>query len=60
MLPMLEPVVGAERSQERLLESVLRRLTAHSLAEKAENDIAVLDVKTLERGDRHHCFHHPL
>ena len=60
VLAVLEPVVGAERAQERLLESVLGRLPAHPLAEEAEDDVAVLDVETLERGDRGHCFHHPL
>ena len=60
MLPVLEPVVGAERSQERLLESILGRLPAHSLAEEAEDHIAVLDVEMLERWNGGHCFHHPL
>jgi hypothetical protein len=60
MLAVLEPVVGPERAQERLLKGVLGRLATHSLAEEAEDDVAVLDVETLERGDRGHCFHHPL
>ena len=47
---MLEPVVGAECAQEGLLERVLGRLPAHPLAEEAEDDVAVLDVETLERG----------
>ena len=39
---------------------VFGRLPAHSLAEEAEDDVAVLDVEALERRDRGHCFHHPL
>ena len=60
MFPVLEPVVRAEGAQERLLKGVFGRLPAHSLAEEAKDDVAVLDVETLERGYRGHCFHHPL
>ena len=58
MLAVLEPVVGAKRAQERLLERVLGRLPAESPAEEAEHHVAVLDVEELERRDCCHCFHH--
>jgi len=57
---VLEPVVGAQCSQECLLEGILGRLPTHSLAEEAEDDVAVLDVKAFERRDGGHCLHHPL
>ena len=60
MLAVLEPVVGAQCSQECLLEGILGRLSTHSLAEEAEDDVAVLDVKAFERRDGGHCLHHPL
>jgi hypothetical protein len=60
VLAVLEPVVGPKRAQERLLERVLGRLTAQPLAEEAEDDVAMLDVEALERGDAGHGFHHPL
>jgi hypothetical protein len=60
VVPVLEPVVRSERAEKRLLECVLGRLSAHSLAEKAEDHVAVLDVETLERRDVGHGFHHPL
>ena len=60
MLAVLEPVVGAERAQERLLERVLGRLPAEPPAQEAEHDVAVLDVEALERRNGGHCFHHPL
>jgi len=59
VIAVLEPVVRAERAQERLLEGIFGRLSTHSLAEKAEDDVALLDVETLERRDGGHCFHHP-
>ena len=61
VLAVLEPVVRAQRAQERLLEGVLGGLPPEPPAEEAEHDVAVLDVEALERGDRgRHCFHHPL
>ncbi len=60
MVAMLEPIVGAECSQERLLEGVFRRLSAHSFTEEAEDDVAVLDVEALERRNGGHCLHHRL
>ena len=56
---VVEPVVGAECAQERLLERILGRLPAQPTAEEAEHDVAVLDVEALERGDGHGCLHHP-
>ena len=60
VLAVLEPVVASERPQERLLKGILGRLPAHTLAKETEDDVALLEVETLERGDRGHCFHHPL
>ena len=56
---MVEPVVRAQRAQERLLKRVLGGLAAQPAAQEAEHDVAVLDVERLERGDGHGCLHHP-
>ena len=58
VLAVLEPAVGAERPQERLLERVLGPIGAEPTAEKPEHLAAVLLVEALERGDRH-GLHHP-
>ena len=50
MLAVLEPVVGAKRAEERLLERVLGGLAAEPPAQEAEHHVAVLDVEELERG----------
>ena len=49
---MLEPVVGAQGAQERLLKGVLGGLRPEPPAEEAEHDVALLDVEALERRDR--------
>jgi hypothetical protein len=59
VLAMVEPVVGAERAQERLLERILGCLAAQPAAQEAEDHVAVPDVEALERGDGHGCLHHP-
>ena len=59
MLPVLEPVVGAQGAEKGLLERILRCLAGHPPAEEAEHDVSVLEVEALERRDRGHCFHHP-
>ena len=59
VLAVLEPVVGAQRAEERLLECIVRRVAGHPPAEKPEHDLAVLEVEALERRNRRHCFHHP-
>ena len=48
---MLEPVVGAQRAQERLLPRVLGAL-AEQPAQVAEHLVAVLEVEALEGRDR--------
>ena len=53
---MLEPVVGAERAQERLLPGVLGPL-AEQPAQIAEHLVAVLAVEPLEGRDRHRLHH---
>ena len=53
---MLEPVVGAERAQERLLPRVLGAL-AEQPAQVAEHLVAVLEVEALEGRDRHGLHH---
>ena len=54
--PVLEPVVGAQRAQERLLPRVLGPL-AEQPAQVAEHLVAVLAVEALERRDRHRLHH---
>ena len=49
---MLEPVVGAQGAQERLLKRILGGLPPQPPAEEAEHHVAVLDVEALERRDR--------
>jgi len=58
MPAVLEPVVGAERAQERLLERILGRAAAEPAAQEPEHGLLVLLVEGLERRD--HGFHHPL
>ena len=58
MLAVVEPAVGAKRTQERLLERVLGSFCAEALAQQAEHVGAMLLVEALERGDRH-GLHHP-
>ncbi len=54
MLAVLEPVVGAERAQERLLPGVLGPL-AEQPPEVSEHLARVLAVEPFERGDRRHA-----
>ena len=58
MLAVVEPVVGAQRAQERLLEGVVGPVAAELAAQQPEHLGAVLGVERLERRDRHGA-HHP-
>ena len=58
MLAVVEPVVGAERAQERLLEGVVGPVAAELPAQQAEHLAVVLGVERLERRNRHGA-HHP-
>ena len=55
---MIEPVVGPQGAQERLLEGVVRPVTAELPAQQAEHLAVVLGVERLERWNRHGA-HHP-
>ena len=55
---MPEPIVGAKRPEERLLERVVRPVTAEPPAEKPQHLGCVLGVEGLERRDRRHGIHH--
>ena len=55
-----EPVVRAERSEERLLERVVGALAAEPAAEESQHLGRVLGVERLERRDRRHGIHHPV
>ena len=58
VLAVLEPAVGAERPQERLLERIVGPIGAEPTAEQAEYVAAMLLVEALERWYRH-GLHHP-
>ena len=58
MLAVVEPVVGAQRAQERLLEGVVGPVTAELPAQQTEHLAVVLGVERLERWNRHGA-HHP-
>ncbi len=49
---MVEPVVRAQRAQERLLEGVVGALAPEPPPQEPEHLAAVLDVERLERRDR--------
>src|SRR5439155_26114731 len=51
MQSVLEPRIGAERAQERLLERVVGAVAADPLAQEAEHLLAVGLVERLERRD---------
>ena len=53
MLAVVEPVVGPQRAQERLLERVVGPVAAELPAQQAEHLAVVLGVERLERGNRH-------
>ena len=57
MLAVLEPRVGAERAEERLLERVLGALAAEPPDEEAEDLVAVVLVEALEGRERHLRHH---
>lgn len=56
---VLEPVVRAQRTQERFLERVLGALASHAAEQEPEHPVTVVGVEVLERG-RNHGLHHPL
>ena len=58
MLAVLEPVVGAQGAQERLLEGVVGAIAAELAAQQPEHLGAVLGIERLERRNRH-GVHHP-
>ena len=58
VLAVLEPVVGAQGPEERLLEGVVGAVAPELAPQQPEHLGAVLVVERLERRDRH-CGHHP-
>ena len=56
---MLEPGIGSERPQKRLLEGVFRRLSTEQTHEVTEDLLPVVVVEPLEGWNRHD-LHHPL
>jgi hypothetical protein len=58
MLAVVEPSVGTQRAQERLLERIVGAIDAEPSTEQPKNLGPMLLVEALERGDRH-GLHHP-
>ena len=52
MLAVLEPVVGPQRAQKRLLEGVVGALAPELAAQQREHLAGVLGVERLERWNR--------
>ncbi len=54
---MTERRIAAQCSEEGLLEGILRALPAQPANEESEDEVAVLLVETLERGQGHVVHH---
>ena len=60
MFAVLEARIGPQRPQKGLLEGILGGVGTEPAPQEAEDDVPLLDVEALERGDRCHGCHHSL